>query len=76
MNGQGKKAGLVEVVRWVVNTLIGLAQAKGYGTIRITVQRGQIEFVHLDQSWNLDNLPANLAGGGPAAAVAAEAMKP
>lgn len=73
MNTLAKKAGLAEVVRWVIGTLIGLAQAKGYGTIRITVQRGQIEFVHLDQSWNLDSLPARPVA--TADQVLAEAMK-
>lgn len=59
-----RKAGLKDVVRWVIGTLIGLAQSKGYGVIRITVQAGQIEFVHLDQSWNMNTLPMP-AGGGP-----------
>ena len=58
MNTPAKKAGLAEVVRWVIGTLIGLAQGRGYGTIRIVVQAGQIEFVHLEQSWTTNTLPA------------------
>lgn len=57
MNPPAKKAGLTEVVRWIMATLIGLAQAKGYGTIKIVVQGGQIEFVHLEQSWTTNTLP-------------------
>lgn len=48
---------LKDVVRWVIVTLVKMAQAKAWGEIRITVQGGQIEFVHHHLS-HRDGLPA------------------
>lgn len=61
-----KNNSLGEVVRWLISTLTGLSQAKGYGSIKVTVQRGQIEFVTLDQNWKL---PPGPAGRGDPTAI-------
>jgi hypothetical protein len=57
--GGGKRGGLglVEVIRYVITTLVHMAQTKAWGEIRITVQSGQIEFVHESRS-HRDRLPA------------------
>lgn len=47
---------LVEVVRFVIAVLVKMAQDRAYGEIRITVQGGQIEFVHESRS-HRDRLP-------------------
>ena len=57
MNTPKPKMGLAELVRWIIATLTMLAQTRGYGTVRINVQGGQIEFVTLEQSWTMNTLP-------------------
>lgn len=47
---------LKETVRWVIVTLVAMCRDKAWGEIRITVQGGQIEFVHHHQSYR-DRLP-------------------
>lgn len=47
---------LVETVRWVITTLVDMAQNRAWGEIKITVQGGQIEFVHESRS-HRDRLP-------------------
>ena len=49
---------LAEVVRFVIVTLTKMAQRKDWGEIRITVQGGQILFVHNDLSYR-DRLPTD-----------------
>jgi len=52
---------LVAVVRWVITTLIRMAQNRDWGEVRITVQGGQIMFVHQDLSYR-DRLPEQTGG--------------
>lgn len=47
---------LAETVRWVITTLTKMCQTRAWGEIRITVQGGQIEFVHYGESFR-DRLP-------------------
>lgn len=55
---QPKRGGhsLKDTVRWVIGTLVAMCREKAWGEIRITVQAGQIEFVHHHQSYR-DRLP-------------------
>jgi hypothetical protein len=41
---------LKDVVRFVIVTLVKMAQQRAYGELRIVVQGGQIEFVHESRS--------------------------
>lgn len=52
MDGPRKSNGLalVEVVGWMIRTLVAMAQNRAWGEIRIIVQAGQIEAVHESQS--------------------------
>lgn len=59
-----KGLALVDVLRFVITTLVKMAQDRAYGEIRITVQGGQIEFVHESRS-HRDRLP-QAAHDGPA----------
>lgn len=62
MTDRPRKAGfsLAETVRWVIVTLVQMCRDRAWGEIRITVQGGQIEFVHKAESFR-DRLP-NMAG--------------
>lgn len=52
---------MVDVVRWVIQTLIKMAQVKDWGEIRITVQDGQVMFVHEARSYR-HRLPQDSQG--------------
>lgn len=41
----------------LITYLIQLSQDEGYANIRLVVQRGRIEFVHVDRTYRLDSLP-------------------
>lgn len=41
----------------LIQYLIQLSQDEGYANIRLVVQRGRIEFVHVDRTYRLDSLP-------------------
>lgn len=59
MSGPAKRGGgmaLTDVVKTVICILIDMAQKRAWGEIRITVQSGQIEFVHESRSYR-DRLP-------------------
>ncbi len=58
MNAPAKRSGigLADLVKWLIGTLVGMSRDKGYGKIEITVQAGQIEFVHVSRS-HRDSLP-------------------
>lgn len=63
MSGPGQSGmSLVEVVRFVISTLINMAQNRAWGEIRITVQGGQVLFVHESRS-HRDRLPEAGADG-------------
>lgn len=53
---------LVDVLRFIITTLIAWAQSRSYGEIRIVVQGGQIEFVHESRS-HRDRLPQSDGDG-------------
>lgn len=56
MPAPNKGLALVDVLRFIITTLITWAQTRSYGEIRIVVQGGQIEFVHESRS-HRDRLP-------------------
>ena len=64
MNG-GKSNGLalVEVIGWLIRTLVTMAQNRAWGEIRIIVQAGQIEAVNESQS-HKGRLPGAAATDG------------
>jgi hypothetical protein len=41
----------------LVQLFIGLAQRKGHATIQVQVRHGQIDIVHVSQSFRLEDLP-------------------
>lgn len=41
----------------LIKYLIQLSQDEGYANIRLVIQRGRIEWVHVDRTFRLDNLP-------------------
>ena len=64
MNGQRSTGiALVEVVGWVIRTLVAMAQNRAWGEIRIIVQGGQIEAVHENHS-HKGRLPGAAATDG------------
>lgn len=56
MGGPAKPLSLRDVIRWTMGTLVGMAQRREWGEIRITVQGGQIMLVHQGLSFR-DRLP-------------------
>lgn len=54
---------LTDLVRWLCAVLVTMARERAYGKIEITVQGGQIEFVHESRS-HRDRLP-QVATDGP-----------
>lgn len=48
-----KKVGLARLMQF----LIELTQAKAYCTVKLTIKAGQIEMVHVDSSYKMDDLP-------------------
>ena len=50
---QGGKVGLARLMQF----LIELSQKKAWCTLTLTIQKGQIEMVHVDHSYKLDELP-------------------
>lgn len=59
MNGQERTDGPVQQgsLSRLIKFLIQLSQDEGYANIRLVVQRGRIEFVHVDRTYRLDSLP-------------------
>lgn len=47
------KVGLARLMQF----LIELSQRKAWCTLTLTIQKGQIEMVHVDHSYKLDELP-------------------
>lgn len=41
----------------LIKFLTQLAQDGAYANVRLVVQKGQIEFVHIDRTYRPDNLP-------------------
>lgn len=55
------KTGMARLIAFLVEQ----AQRKAYCTVTLTIQRGQIERVHVDQSFTMDELPVkDLAAAG------------
>lgn len=52
--GQGLT--LAAVVKFLITTLTLMARERAWGEVRVTVQNGQPEFVHVDRSYR-DRLP-------------------
>lgn len=48
-----RKTGLARLIQFFIE----LAQERGYAKVTVTVQKGQIEFVHVDRSYTLEALP-------------------
>lgn len=41
----------------LIRYLTELSQDEGYANIRLVIQRGRIEFLHVDRTYRLDSLP-------------------
>lgn len=41
----------------LITYLTQLSQDEGYANIRLVIQKGRIEFVHVDRTYRLDSLP-------------------
>lgn len=48
-----KRPGLWKLIQFFIE----LAQERGYAKVTVSVQAGQIEMVHVDRSYTLDQLP-------------------
>lgn len=61
MNVQGGQAsdGLIQQgsLSRLIKFLIQLSQDEAYANVRLVIQRGRIEFVHVDRTFRLDSLP-------------------
>lgn len=44
-------------LRKLIQFFIELAQDRGYANVRVVVKKGQIEMIHIDRSYTLDELP-------------------
>jgi hypothetical protein len=58
MTGPAKALSLVDVIKFLIVTLTKMAAAKEWGEVRITVQGGQVMFVHQNLSYK-DHLPVD-----------------
>ena len=53
--GPIQKASLSRLIQF----LMRLSREKAYAHVRVVMQRGRIEFIHVDQTYRMDELPSD-----------------